>query len=244
MSTQQVCPGGNQKQGSGDLIGMASDERNDPPLACEQARELISARIDNELTSFDGDRLDGHLHSCRDCSVWEDDAHALRRASSIRLAPSEAATLAAEERTNRILARVGVPDSGAGEWIRYALGVVAATVLVLNIPLLVSASTGDGPSHDSRHLGAFGVALGAGMLWAAVRPERSIGLVPMAGALAAAMVIGALVDLGAGRSTALAEAGHLLELTGLALLWLLSGGRHRLRATLAAHRRRPAMRSL
>ena len=38
-----------------------------------------------------------------------------------------------------------------------------------------------------------------------------------------------IVDLGAGRTAAVTEATHLLELVGLGLLWFLSGGPHRLR---------------
>ncbi len=196
------------------------------PLDCDRARDLLSARLDGELDpSDDHTALDAHLETCEACAAWQDEAFALRRVTTLRAArPAEDPAAAAQ----RVLVRAGVPDPGAGDWVRYALGVVAATILALHLPQLVGL--GDAVSHDTRHLGAFGVALGAGLLWSAIRPERSIGLVPLAAALAVAMTVGAAVDLTAGRSTMGSEAVHLLEALGLGLLWYLSGGPRRLAA--------------
>lgn len=191
-------------------------------MECAAAREAISARIDGEPPVGDErDLLERHLRGCPLCRSWEDEAYRLRRLVAFRR-PAPPSDL-----TARVLQRAGVPDAGAGEWIRYVLGVVAASLVLLNLPRLL----GSGPAtqlHDERHLGAFGLALGAGLLWAAVRPERAIGLVPLAGALAAAMAVSAAVDLAAERATALGESYHLLEVLGLVLLWVLSGGRRRL----------------
>lgn len=189
-------------------------------LDCSRARGIISAGIDGEATSRELDGLDEHLAGCSDCRVWEDRAHDLRRQIVLRqpLPPDGLADV--------VVARLSVPHVGVGEWVRYALGVVAAALIVLNAPLL--AGLGQGADHQSRHLGTFGVALGVGLLWAALRPERAIGLVPLAAAMAAATLVGAAIDVGAGRTGIPAEAVHLLELVGLALLWILSGGSHRL----------------
>ena len=196
-------------------------------MDCGAAREMISARLDGELPAGpDHQLLDGHLAGCPECRGWQDEAFRLRRLVTFRRpAPPE-------HLAERVLQRAGVPDPGAGEWIRYALGVVAAALVVLNLPLLLGAGAG-GRVHDGRHLGAFGVALGAGLLWAAVRPERAIGLVPLAAALGAATGLGAAVDVAAGRTAALGESYHVLELVGLVLLWALSGGRRRLTRRLA-----------
>lgn len=196
------------------------------PLDCDRARDLLSARLDGELEPPDDQTaLDAHLDTCAACTRWQDDAFALRRVTTLRAArPDEDPASAAQ----RVLIRAGVPDPGAGDWVRYALGVVAATIVLLHLPQLVGL--GGEVSHDTRHLGAFGVALGAGLLWAAVRPERSIGLVPLAAALAVAMAVGAVVDLAEGRSTMGSEALHVLEALGLGLLWYLSGGPRRLAA--------------
>ena len=139
------------------------------------------------------------------------------------------------ELADRVLANLNVPNHGAGQWIRYALGGVAATIVALNLPLLLSL-TGGGSDHESRHLGTFGVALGIGLLWAALRPERAIGMVPLSAALAAATLVGAILDLGGGRTAAAAESTHLVELVGVVLVWVLSDGPSRLRHQLAGLR--------
>lgn len=133
---------------------------------------------------------------------------------------------APDDLAGRVVANLAVPHAGPGEWVRYALGVIAASLVVLNVPLLVGLADG---GHQGRHLGTFGVALGIGLLWAARQPERAVGLVPLAGALGLATLVAAVVDLGAGRTAAVTEASHLLELIGLVLLWVLSGGPQRFR---------------
>lgn len=206
-----VCLAGNRSGGWGDHEGMD----------CDAATNAISARVDGELAAVEEARLDRHVERCPGCRAWEDRAFRLRRVTTMRRSgpPPELA--------ERVLRRVGVPDVGTGQWVRYTLGVIAGSLTVLNAPLLLG-STSASDVHEARHLGAFGVALGAGLLWAAIRPERAIGLVPLAVAFAAAMTIGAAVDLVEGETSALAEGHHTLEISGLALLWLLSGGRHRL----------------
>ena len=191
-------------------------------MDCSSARSVISARADGEATAVELAELDAHLAGCSGCRAHQGEVHDLRRAVVLRqpLAPADLA--------DRVMARVPEPVLGAAEWVRYALGVVAASLVVLNLPLLLGLSAG-GADHQSRHLGTFGVALGIGLLWAAFQPERALGLVPLAGALGVATMAAALVDLGAGRISALTEASHLLELIGLGLLWVLSGGLGRLR---------------
>jgi predicted anti-sigma-YlaC factor YlaD len=198
-------------------------------MDCDGARISISARVDGELDPTEGGHLDHHLISCPTCQRWESRVYALRRSVVMRQegAPAELA--------DRVLAGLNVPIVGAGQWVRYALGVVAAAIVVLHLPQLLSLA-GGGSGHEARHLGTFGVALGVGLLWAAIRPERAIGLVPLSLALAAATLVGAVIDLGAGTTAAAAESSHLLELVGLVLLWMLSAGPARLRRQLAALR--------
>ncbi|MGF1599886.1 MAG: zf-HC2 domain-containing protein [Acidimicrobiales bacterium] len=190
-------------------------------MDCDDARTSISARVDGELPSALDDVLDHHLAGCPACRGWENRAFALRRSLLMRHDPHP------PDLADRVLASLSVPHAGTGEWVRYGLGVVAATIAALHLPLLLGL--GAGADHDARHIGTFGVALGVGLLWAALRPERAIGLIPLAAALAAATLVGAAVDVGASRATVAAESTHLLELVGLALLWYLSGGMARLR---------------
>ncbi len=134
-----------------------------------------------------------------------------------------------------MMTRMSVPDFGHNEWVRSLLGVVGGVLVVLHTPQLLGLGTSAG--HDTRHLGAFGVSLGLGLLWAAVRPERAIGLIPVAAALAGTMLVTSIVDLAAGRATMLGESTHTLEVAGLGLVWWLSGGRRRM-ADRFAHGRR------
>lgn len=206
-------------------------------MDCEAARSCISARVDGELPETSEPELDHHLESCGDCRAWEEQAFALRRSTFMRQAPIPG------ELADRVIANLAMPDPGSGQWVRYALGVVAATMTLLNIPLLLGYSS-DVARHEGRHLGAFGVALGIGLFWAALRPERASGLVPLAAALAGTTMVGALVDVFSGEASVLTESSHGLEMAGVLLLWRLSGGRRnplrRFRSPRSTHRLRPA----
>ncbi len=208
-------------------------------MDCRTTRDIISARIDGETVDPpDGDLVDTHLAACSACRSYQEGVYSLRRSTTVRPVEGRPDVTAA------VMARLSVPDTGTGEWIRYLLGSIGLTLALLNLPLLVTARSADAEPHMSRHLGAFGLALGAGLLFAAVRPERAMGLLPLAGALGAAMTAGAIADLAGGESALLAEATHLLELAGLALLWALSGGRHRLANRVRSLPRRAPLRAV
>ncbi len=195
-------------------------------MDCDDAMDAISARVDGELPETNALHvaLEAHLSSCSSCGEWEARSFALRRTLVLRRqAPPDGLAV-------RVLANMSVPHTGAGQWVRYCLGVVAAAIVVLNIPLLLGL-TATASTHEVRHLGTFGVALGVGLFWAAMKPERAIGLVPLAAALALAMLLGSVADLGRRQAALLSESIHLLEFTGLGLLWYLSGGSARLRRT-------------
>lgn len=116
------------------------------------------------------------------------------------------------------------PRTGRGQWIRYSLGVVAATNLVLGLSEFLDRSSFDG--HQSRHLGSFTIAVSVGLLFAAVRPHRAFGLLPLAGSLGFMLVFGAALDTMQGGRSFLAESTHALDLLGLVLLWLLANRPH------------------
>jgi predicted anti-sigma-YlaC factor YlaD len=205
-------------------------------MDCQAARPLISARVDGELAETSEPELDRHLETCTSCQTWEARAFDLRRSISMRQTPVPS------ELADRVLANLATPNPCSGQWVRYALGVVAGTMVLLNLPLLLGFSS-EASRHEGRHLGAFGVALGVGLFWAALRPERANGLVPLAAALAGTTIFGTLVDAISGDLPILAESGHGLELVGVVLLWRLSGGGRRplrrLRPLRSAPRLRP-----
>jgi predicted anti-sigma-YlaC factor YlaD len=88
------------------------------------------------------------------------------------------------------------------------------------------------PVHTARHLGSFDIAVAVGFLFAAWRPSRIPGLLPVVAALVACLVASSLLDVFAGNTGALGEAHHATDFVGLAVLWLLSRG-------LATHGARP-----
>jgi predicted anti-sigma-YlaC factor YlaD len=105
---------------------------------------------------------------------------------------------------------------------RWALFVVALTQLLLAAPALLLGEDAGATVHVARELGAFDVALAVGFLVAAWQPARAWGLLPVAAALGFVMAVTSLVDLVGGTATTLGEAHHLLDLSGLVLLWLVA----------------------
>ncbi len=190
-------------------------------MECSQAQAWISARIDGEAVE-QPDLLAKHMETCPVCPEFEGASHRLKRTMAFRPVRSEPIDLAP-----LVLARVGVPNLGRGEWRRTLLGAAGLTLLLLAIPGVLFGSTMLGAElgstdHSGRHLGAFSAALAFGFVYAAWRPERAIGLVPLTSALGALILLTGVIDMARGNSTGLAEASHLLELTGVALIWAMS----------------------
>jgi hypothetical protein len=94
--------------------------------------------------------------------------------------------------------------------------------VVLAVPALLGHDSG-ASIHLARHIGALSAALALGYLYAAWRPVRAYGLLPIAAALAAMTTFTALLDVTDGRVAALGEATHVLDLAALVLLWLVAG---------------------
>lgn len=124
--------------------------------------------------------------------------------------------------------------------MRPGLAWVAVVLFAQNVMPLVFGETEGAETHLARHLGAFGVALAIGFAYVAWRPHRAFGMLPFVGALVVSMMASTAFDLADGGRSALAEATHLAELAGLALLWMIAGSpgwhgwadvRHRLTLT-------------
>lgn len=188
-------------------------------MRCEDARELLSAGLDGEVRDREAVHLDAHLAACPACVAHRAALEHLHRTARLRAAepvPDLTAPIVAA-----LAGRLPVHRAGGGG-ARHALLAVALTQLVLALPQLVLAA-GDGvPTHVARELGAFDLALAAGLLVAAWQPARAPGLVPMAAALAAAVVGTAVADVAAGDATLADESHHALEVVGMALLWVVA----------------------
>lgn len=187
------------------------------PIDCEWARELASAAADDELRPDEDRRLLAHLAGCADCRAHVDRLAALTR--TIRLRP----VAVERDLAATILARAHPPRLGRGGWMRPALAWVGIVVVAQSIGPLVLGDIDGTPTHVARHVGASALALGVGLLYAAWRPVRAFGLLPLVAALFAATVIAAVLDTLSGARTAVAESVHLAELAGMALLWFVAG---------------------
>ncbi|MEO1060943.1 MAG: zf-HC2 domain-containing protein [Actinomycetota bacterium] len=206
-------------------------------MRCERARTLASADVDGELADADRADLDRHLDGCPACSAWTSRARDLRRTMLVRPVGDQ------HDVTEAVLARANVPTVGATGWVRALLAYLGVALLILNLPLLLTGDEAGATEHVGRHLGASGVALAVGFLYVAWRPERAIGLVPLAAALGVGLTISAVVDFADGAAVT-AEATHVFELVGLVCLWAISGGHHRLARRLAALRPAPGQSGL
>jgi predicted anti-sigma-YlaC factor YlaD len=100
---------------------------------------------------------------------------------------------------------------------RLGLGVVAVGQLVLTVPMLLLGHDHGAPAHVAHEMGAFDAALAAGFLVAAWRPARALGMRALVGVASALLVVTAIIDMAAGRTSAGDEAPHLLAVAG----WLL-----------------------
>ena len=99
---------------------------------------------------------------------------------------------------------------------------MAIEIIALSLPALVLGDEADTSAHGARHLGAFTVAYGVGLLVVAARPARARTMLPVAAVLAGALLITALVDLANGRIPLVGEARHLPEIASVVLVWLLA----------------------
>jgi predicted anti-sigma-YlaC factor YlaD len=192
-------------------------------MNCEACREAISARLDAEDPGVPAEGIDAHLRSCPGCRAHAEAASVLHR--SLRVRPAEWGP----DLTGPILSRIAAEGKPAAPErrrdLRLALVVVALLQLALAIPPLFLGAEAGATIHVARELGSFDAALAVGFLVCAWQPERSFGLVPVAAALGAFMLATAALDIAAGRAPAAAESVHLLDLIGLALIWLLGRSR-------------------
>ena len=107
--------------------------------------------------------------------------------------------------------------------LRVALAILGVVQLGVAIPALLGADGGV-DTHSARHLGSFSIALAVGFLFAAWRPARVPGLLPVVAALVACVLGTSLLDVIGGRTAVVSEANHGIEIAGLVAVWLLGHG--------------------
>ena len=93
---------------------------------------------------------------------------------------------------------------------------LAVAQLAIAVPDLLGGGT-----HAAHELGSWDIALAVGFLFAAWRPERAAGMVPLVGALVVLLLATSGMDVADGDARAARELSHVLEIWGLVCLWML-----------------------
>jgi predicted anti-sigma-YlaC factor YlaD len=183
-------------------------------VTCERWREAVSARVDGEKHAVDGRLLDAHLRRCPACRGFSATASV-----GIGGAPAGAPPHGLPRR----IARLTAAADRAATWgtARALLAVVAVEIIAVSVRPLLGDERVTSP-HAARHLGAFAIAYGVGLLVVVARPARARTMLPVAIVVAAALVIGAVVDLAQRRIPLVNEAAHLPEVVSVGLVWLLA----------------------
>ncbi|WP_326834948.1 zf-HC2 domain-containing protein [Amycolatopsis rhabdoformis] len=188
-------------------------------MDCSDLREALSARIDGEDPGLPDDVLDRHVAGCPACRAWVERASALRRVTLIREAPR------VPDLTERILTEVPAPDPA--RWgLRLALAVVALVQSGLGLAELMGADVGHAEHgglvaavHLGNESGAWNVAVGIGLLWAALRPSAASGLLPTLSGFVVLLGIMSGLDLASGQVSAGRVVSHGLIVIGVGLLY-------------------------
>ena len=193
-------------------------------MRCSTCREALSARLDGEDTGVFAADIEAHLNSCDDCASWGNEAAALATVvhdaprDHVALSPALLASLTrpADPETDRD--RRGLLSTY--EW-RVGLAMIAISQLIVSWPGVFLAH-GHASVHFAHELTAWDMAVAVGFLAAVLWPARAWGMLPLAAALVAAMVVVSVLDLLQGNALLGREFVHLLEVAGLGCLWVLA----------------------
>jgi predicted anti-sigma-YlaC factor YlaD len=180
--------------------------------------EQVSASADGELTETERAAADVHTSTCPDCAASLKATALLRPAprTATTPAPSHTAGINADQLTSQERRWL------SGRWARRLLLVAAVIIVIEAIPAYIR---GDGPSaetHAARHLAAWQIGFGIGLIVAAWVSRMSHAMLAFAATFAALTIVATGIDVIGGHSGPLAEPVHLVELVGVFLLWRLT----------------------
>lgn len=167
--------------------------------------------------------LDLHLQGCAACRSLAATFDAQR--ASMRLHAPQAVP----DLSGAILARSSPRRAAPLAVLQWALASIGAVLVVI---ATFAVAPGELP-HAHRELSAWYGAFGASLLVVAWQPDRARGLFPFAALVGVGLAATAVLDVATGRSPALHEVSHLLELAGV----LLVGATARVASPLPAPRR-------
>jgi predicted anti-sigma-YlaC factor YlaD len=186
-------------------------------MECKVVREALSAQLDGEEHALGVDFITSHCESCFECEWWYTQAQTLHR--QVRVAPAPTVPNLTASITQAI-SEVTLPAEARQQSLqtcRILLACCAAIQLLVNLPMLIGTNTG--PVHLDHELGSWDFALGVGLLFAAFRPERAWGMLPLVAAVALALGGTAIFDVISGNTSIGGESTHLLEGVGVVFLW-------------------------
>jgi predicted anti-sigma-YlaC factor YlaD len=198
---------------------------------CDIAREALSARLDGEREPVPSARVDEHLASCPQCRAWYADAQGW--AVHFRSMVAEPEARPAES-----------PSTGRhwmtwtrSHWLRSALVLVGILQIALAVAQIGGADFGMVAGHGAMHGAtsgahllnestAWSVALGAGMVVAAVWPTSVPGVTCILASFTVVLCCYVISDGLAGQVTGVRLLSHLpvLLATLLAILLWRRGG--------------------
>ena len=186
-------------------------------MSCERWRDAISAELDGEPGGIEPRLVAAHLATCGGCREFGDAARTERARYRIHVAEPT------PDLSGRVRRAAAVADRAAS-WsiVRVVLAVVALEVIAFSLPALLFGNEQDPSAHDSRHLAAFSIAYGVGLLVVVNRPARARTMLPVAAVLGGTLLLTAVVDLINGKVPLISEATHIPELISVGLLWALA----------------------
>ncbi|WP_063049728.1 zf-HC2 domain-containing protein [Nocardia arthritidis] len=207
-------------------------------VECEVCRTALSARIDGERETVPSARVDEHLARCQECCCWyvaAMEVSKLMRSSRSHPPDLTDAIFAAAEmqrpgRSVPSLSLGAVPSSRIGV-IRVLLGVLG--VLQVGLAAAQLAGLDFGMSHHgaemTRHLlnesTAWNSAIGVGLLYSAIRPSATAGMLPVLAALVATLSAFVVADLHSGVVSVSRVAPHSGLVVALALVTIVHQAR-------------------
>ena len=187
-------------------------------VTCATVRESVSADLDGEVAPLGNTEVSRHLRVCDACGGFATAAH--DAAGRVRVAAAqEVPDLTAAIMTGL----ANEPTSSSAAWVvrlRLIVAMVGIAQMLLAAPL-VGGIVGADP-HLGRDLAALQVALGVGLILAAVQPHRAAGVLPVLAVVAGTTVVLAAIDVVGGMTTWTAELVHVSELIGVLALWALT----------------------
>lgn len=193
-----------------------SDHRR--TVTCAAVREAVSADLDGEVAPLADRAVSHHLRHCAACDGFATAAGGLSR--RVRVAAAQDVP----DLTAAIMTRLAdEPPASSVPWVvrlRAVVAMAGIAQMILAVPL-VAGMVGADP-HLGRDLAALQVALGVGLILAAVQPHRAAGVLPVIAVVAGVTLVLAGIDVATGVAVWTAELVHLSEVIGVLALWALS----------------------